>query len=364
MRARTSPDSAPSAPVTPPGVAIPAAPTNVTAIPGDTQAAVSFTVSPPPTGAPITSYAVTSNPGGIVVSIPPPASGNTATALVGGLTNGVSYTFTVQAVDSAASAASAPSNAVTPSAANVPVLTVAISGPTSVSTTPSQVTYTITVTNPITPTSAFPANVSVTHTLTPVPATIVAGGASRNAATGIVTITTASPHALNIGQTITIAGLIFHQRHLHHPGRSNCHHADICSGRSCRYQRFRNCYWLAARQHCAGADQSGHVHCWWRKRDNRYLQPGISACGSLVNHDGDRADPEPSYPQLGCGQRNGCGRHGDTKCQCQHYDHRAFADGFQHIRCGLRDSEIRRTRTPMSDRLETSPGSLATFQPR
>ncbi|MGZ7053432.1 MAG: fibronectin type III domain-containing protein, partial [Candidatus Angelobacter sp.] len=206
--AGTSPDSAPSAPVTPPGVAVPAAPTNVTAIPGDTQAAVSFTVSPPPLGAPVTSYAVTSNPGGIVVSIPPPASGNTATALVGGLTNGVSYTFTVQAVDSAGpSAPSAPSNAVTPSAADVPVLTVAISGPTSVSTTPSQVTYTITVTNPITPTSAFPANVSVTHTLTPVPATIVAGGASRNAATGIVTITTASPHALNIGQTITIAGV-------------------------------------------------------------------------------------------------------------------------------------------------------------
>lgn len=204
----TSPDSAPSAPVTPPGISVPAAPTNATAIPGDTQAAVTFTVSPPPQGAPVTSYAVTSNPGGIVVNIPPPASGNTATALVGGLTNGVSYTFTVQAIDIAGpSAPSAPSNAVTPSAANVPVLTVAISGPTSVSSTPSQVTYTITVTNPITPTSAFPANVSVTHTLTPVPATIVAGGASRNAATGIVTITTASPHALNIGQTITIAGV-------------------------------------------------------------------------------------------------------------------------------------------------------------
>ncbi|MGZ4896247.1 MAG: fibronectin type III domain-containing protein [Candidatus Angelobacter sp.] len=204
----TSPDSAPSAPVTPPGVAVPAAPTNATAIPGDTQAAVTFTVSPPPQGAPVTSYVVTSSPGGIVVNIPPPASGNTATALVGGLTNGVTYTFTVQAIDIAGpSAPSAPSNAVTPSAANVPVLTAAISGPSSVSIAGSQATYTITVTNPITPTSAFPANVSVTHTLSPVRAVIAAGGASRNATTGIVTITTTNPHGLNIGQSVTIAGV-------------------------------------------------------------------------------------------------------------------------------------------------------------
>ena len=175
---------------------------------GDTQASVSFTVSPPPQGAPITSYLVTSSPGGVVVSIPPPATGNIGTALVGGLTNGVSYTFTVQAVNLAgASAPSAPSNAVVPSAAHVPVLNVTMSGPSSVSSVPSQATYTITVTNPITATSNFPANVSVTHTLSPIRATIVAGGASRNVATGIVTITTSSPHGLNIGQSITIAGV-------------------------------------------------------------------------------------------------------------------------------------------------------------
>ena len=204
----TSLPSAPSAPVIPPGIAFPAPPTAVTAIAGDTQASVSFTVSPPPQGAPITSYLVTSSPGGIVVSIPPPATGNIGTALVGGLTNGVSYTFTVQAVNiRGASAASAPSNAVVPSAAHVPVLNVTMSGPSSVSTTPSQATYTITVTNPITATSNFPANVSVTHTLSPIRATIVAGGASRNVSTGIVTITTSSAHGLNIGQSITIAGV-------------------------------------------------------------------------------------------------------------------------------------------------------------
>jgi hypothetical protein len=204
----TSPDSAPSAPATPPGIAVPAAPTGATAIPGDTQASVSFTVSPPPQGAPITSYLVTSNPGGIVVSIPPPASGNIGTALVGGLTNGVSYTFTVQAVDVAGtSAPSAPSNAVVPSAAHVPVITAAVNGPTSVTTAPSQVTYTITVTNPINATQNFPATVNVTHTLTQQPNSIAASGASRNGATGVVTITTSSPHPLSIGQTITVAGV-------------------------------------------------------------------------------------------------------------------------------------------------------------
>jgi hypothetical protein len=204
----TSPDSAPSAPATPPGILVPAAPTGATAIPGDTQASVSFTVSPPPQGAPVTSYLVTSNPGGIVVSIPPPATGNIGTALVGGLTNGVSYTFTVQAIDPAGpSAPSAPSNAVTPSAAHVPVITAAVNGPTSVSSAPSQVTYTITVTNPINATQNFPANVNVTHTLTQQPNSIAAGGASRNSATGLVTITTSSPHALSIGQTITVAGV-------------------------------------------------------------------------------------------------------------------------------------------------------------
>jgi hypothetical protein len=204
----TSPPSVASKPVTPPGVPVPAVPTNVTAIPGDTQASVSFTVSTPTPGALITSYKVTSNPGGIVGSTTPPASGNFGTVLMGGLTNGVSYTFTVEALDTAGtSGPSTPSTPVTPSAAHVPVISAVISGPSSVTTAPSQVTYTITVNNPINGTQAFPANVSVTHTLSPVAATIPAGGASRNGATGIVTITTTTSHGLNIGQSVTIAGV-------------------------------------------------------------------------------------------------------------------------------------------------------------
>jgi uncharacterized repeat protein (TIGR01451 family) len=204
--------SAPSAQsniVIPPGVTPPAAPGTPIAIAGDTQAFVSFTVAPPPTGGPITSYTVTSSPGGIITNTTPPTSGNTATALVGGLTNGVTYTFSVHANNGAVGPLgpneSGPSNPVTPSAAHVPVLNVGISGPSSVSTAPSQVTYTITVTNPINGTQAFPANVSVTHTLSPIGAVIAPGGALRNG--GIVTITTTGSHGLNIGQSITIAGV-------------------------------------------------------------------------------------------------------------------------------------------------------------
>src|SRR6202045_3777631 len=150
-----SPASAPSNSVTPPGVDVPAAPTNVTAVAGDTQASVTWTVSPAPLGAPSTSYTVTATPSGITITVPaPPATSNTGNLVFGGLTNGTSYTFTVHATDSAgAGPESAPSNPpVTPSAANLPVVTIAMTGPTSVTSTPIQITYALKITN----TSAFP----------------------------------------------------------------------------------------------------------------------------------------------------------------------------------------------------------------
>lgn len=94
-----------------PTVTVPGAPQNVTAVAGDRSAVVSF--SPPANngGSTILSYTVTSNPGVVV------ASGSSSPITVTGLTNGVSYTFTVKAVNSAGtgtdSAASAP---VTPKA--------------------------------------------------------------------------------------------------------------------------------------------------------------------------------------------------------------------------------------------------------
>ena len=72
-------------------VSSPGPPTGVTATPGDHQATVSFTAPASNGGSPVTSYTVT------------------------GLTDGISYYFTVTATNAAGTgAASAPANNVTP----------------------------------------------------------------------------------------------------------------------------------------------------------------------------------------------------------------------------------------------------------
>ena len=90
---------------------LPGAPTGATAIRGDKQATVSWT-APADTGhSPITGYTVTSTPGNKTTTV----SGLASSAIVTGLTNGTSYTFTVKASNVAGpGAASAPSNAVIP----------------------------------------------------------------------------------------------------------------------------------------------------------------------------------------------------------------------------------------------------------
>jgi titin len=103
----TGPASVSSNSVTP--AAIPDAPTSVSATAGNARATVNF--SPPASsgGSNITSYTVTSSPGGITQE----GSGNQIT--ITGLTNGTAYTFAVTAKNSAGTGpASAPSNSVTP----------------------------------------------------------------------------------------------------------------------------------------------------------------------------------------------------------------------------------------------------------
>lgn len=203
----TSPFSAQSNIATPPGFGVPSAPTNAIAQPGDTQALVTWTVSASNGGKPITSYTVTVLSGGIptgqTVTVPPPAFGlNTDSVVIGGLTNGTPYTFTVHATNVAGnSAESAPSNEITPSAANVPAISISMSGPTSESVTPAQLTDTITVTN----TSAFPVmNINVTDTLNTVPANI---SLITRDANGIVTASTTTNTQFAFGQVVTIAGV-------------------------------------------------------------------------------------------------------------------------------------------------------------
>jgi hypothetical protein len=108
----TSAASLPSNSVTPSAFSAPGVPTSVSATAGDTQATVSWTAPASNGGSPITSYTVTSSPGGIVAS-----SGGVTSAVVSGLTNGTSYTFTVTATNAAGTGpASSPSNSVTPAA--------------------------------------------------------------------------------------------------------------------------------------------------------------------------------------------------------------------------------------------------------
>ncbi|TMV47660.1 hypothetical protein FE783_21675 [Paenibacillus mesophilus] len=105
--------SASSAAVTPSASAtVPGAPTGVTAVAGNGQATVSFTAPGSDGGSAITSYTVTSSPGGLT------ATGSGSPITVTGLTNGTAYTFTVVATnDVGPSVPSAPSAAVTPTAA-------------------------------------------------------------------------------------------------------------------------------------------------------------------------------------------------------------------------------------------------------
>ncbi|TVX99997.1 adhesin [Cohnella terricola] len=107
---------------------VPSAPTGVTAVAGNGQAMVSF-ATPANGGSDITYYEVTAMPGNITVT------GTGSPITVTGLSNGVAYTFTVQAVNSAGSSeASDASHSVTlrkPSSGSNP------STPSSTSETPA-----------------------------------------------------------------------------------------------------------------------------------------------------------------------------------------------------------------------------------
>ncbi|WP_335903570.1 Ig-like domain-containing protein [Shewanella algae] len=90
---------------------VPGAPIIGTASALDGQAVVNFSAPASDGGSVITSYQVTSSPGGIT------ASGANSPIGVAGLTNGTSYTFTVQAINAVGtSSPSAPSNSVVPKA--------------------------------------------------------------------------------------------------------------------------------------------------------------------------------------------------------------------------------------------------------
>ncbi|MBO2597336.1 tandem-95 repeat protein [Shewanella algae] len=90
---------------------VPGAPTSVNAVASDASATVSFSAPASTGGAAISSYTVTSSPGGFT------ASGAGSPLTVSGLSNGTDYSFTVSASNTAGTGpASSPSNTVTPKA--------------------------------------------------------------------------------------------------------------------------------------------------------------------------------------------------------------------------------------------------------
>ncbi|WP_447078920.1 Ig-like domain-containing protein [Shewanella algae] len=90
---------------------VPGAPTSVNAVASDASATVSFSAPASTGGAAISSYTVTSSPGGIT------ANGAGSPLTVSGLSNGTDYSFTVSANNTAGTGpASSPSNTVTPKA--------------------------------------------------------------------------------------------------------------------------------------------------------------------------------------------------------------------------------------------------------
>jgi Fibronectin type III domain len=95
----------------------PGAPKGVTAVAGSAQATVSWTAPASNGGSAITSYTVTSVPGGETAA----ASGTATSATVTGLTNGTAYRFYVTATNAAGKSAPSGSSAlITPAAAAVP----------------------------------------------------------------------------------------------------------------------------------------------------------------------------------------------------------------------------------------------------
>ena len=97
---QSSASSVPLIPVGPPG-----APTITGAIPGNGSASVSFLPPASDGGSPITSYTVTSSPGGVS------ASGAGSPIVVNGLTDGVAYTFSLTATNSLGTGSSSASSA-------------------------------------------------------------------------------------------------------------------------------------------------------------------------------------------------------------------------------------------------------------
>jgi uncharacterized repeat protein (TIGR01451 family) len=175
----TSPFSAPSNAVTPFAITVPGAPTGASAVAADTAATVSWTPPASNGNASITSYTVTAYINGVPSGNSVTTANGTATsAIVSGLTDGTTYTFTVHATNiKGAGPESAPSNAVTPTRPlGATDMAISMTGPASINSGGNAV-YTLTINN-LGP--SFAPQVTVVD-FVPAGATFVSGTPSQGA---------------------------------------------------------------------------------------------------------------------------------------------------------------------------------------
>ena len=158
--------SLPSNGVTPFALTVPSAPTNVVGLAGDASVSLAWTAPASNGNTPITSYTVTVLAGGLPTGITVTVPGNSTGALVSGLTNGTTYTFTVHATNaignSPESLPSAPVTPVQPPPVTAPDMSITMSGPASAPFNTSA-TYILTVVNNTL--SAIAPQVNVTDTI-------------------------------------------------------------------------------------------------------------------------------------------------------------------------------------------------------
>ncbi|BDA58707.1 putative Ig domain-containing protein [Shewanella xiamenensis] len=151
---------------------VPTAPTSVVATAGDTQASVAFVPPANNGGSNVLGYVVSVTPNDVL-----PVSGTNSPIVVSGLTNGVTYTFTVEAENAVGfGPASSASNPITPKA--IQTLTFLNPGDQNFSTSPT-LTATTDATGGLIPT--FTSS-------TPAVCTITSGGVLTFVATGMCTI--------------------------------------------------------------------------------------------------------------------------------------------------------------------------------
>ncbi len=143
----TSKFSVPSAPFTAFVPTPPSQPTGVVATAGNKSAQVAWTAPSSNGGLPITGYTITAQLNGTTAVATITVGGSATGVNFTGLTNGSQYNFVVVATNAAGnSAASLPSNAVTPVSPQIEDIAVTMSAPSSVNAG-SFVTFTIGVTN-------------------------------------------------------------------------------------------------------------------------------------------------------------------------------------------------------------------------